>query len=219
MLNDAIRMIAAALCGEEKQITIQVTPHPALGSVNLLLLQLAAHSEISVSGEAHITPIPRTPDVSSPRFGTLPRELFFLFAGLCAKLNLVMQVNAVEEGVTADELNALSEAIGGVLVYAIRKNRIILSSFTYSEGLRADVSVPGAFAAGLLLGACMSERDTVFYLESYASSPAVIAAVSAINGSGGSAEETGDKLTVSTLRDRFDKKTGRRFRKRNEPCS
>ena len=219
MLNDAIRMIAAALCGEEKQITIQVTPHPALGSVNLLLLQLAAHSEISVSGEAHITPIPRTPDVSSPRFGTLPRELFFLFAGLCAKLNLVMQVNAVEEGVTADELNALSEAMGGVLVYAIRQNRIILSSFTYSEGLRADIAAPGAFAAGLLLGACMSERDTVFRLKQYAELPAVQAAVSAISEFGGSTEETGDSLTVHTLRSRFNEKTGRRIRKRTGPCS
>ena len=121
MLNDAIRMIAAAVCCDQKRISIPVTPHQALGSVNLLLLQLAAHSEISEAGEAHITVIPRTPDVSAPRFGTLSRELFFLFAGLCAKLNLVLQVNAVEEGVSEDELDALSRALDGVLVYAIKK--------------------------------------------------------------------------------------------------
>ena len=219
MLNDAIRMIAAAVCCDKKQITLQVTPHRTLGSVNLLLLQLAAHSEISDAGEAHITTIPRTPDVSSPRFGTLPRELFFLFAGFCAKVNVVLQVAAVEGDVSADELDALSMALDGVLVYAKKPDRILLSSFTCSEGLNADVPVPEAFAAGLLLGACISERDTVFHLKQYADMPAVQAAIGAINEFGGSAEITGGSLTVHTLRGRFNEKTGRRIKKRTEPCS
>ncbi|MBR5423532.1 MAG: hypothetical protein IK108_05915 [Clostridia bacterium] len=219
MLNDAIRMIAAAVCCDQKRISIPVTPHQALGSVNLLLLQLAAHSEISEAGEAHITVIPRTPDVSAPRFGTLPRELFFLFAGLCAELNLVLQVNAVEEGVSEDELDALSRALDGVLVYAIKKDRILLSSFTSTESPDPEIAVPEAFAAGLLLGACMSERDTVFRLERYMDMPAVQTAVRAINEFGGSAEETDGSLTVHTLRGRFDEKTGRRIKKKDTQCS
>ena len=220
MLNDAIRMIACAFCSEARELRLQVQAAQPLENVKLLLLQITASAEISLNGEAKIRPITRIPDRTTIRFRTLPKDLFFLFAGAAAKLNLVMRTEAVEGGVTRQELQALSDALDGVLVYAKRKNLIILSSVTVHEGLTPDAAVPDAFAAGLLLGACLSAYDTDFDLGELARSPAVNQAIEAISSFGGKTEQTeGGALRVYTLRSRFNKATGRRIRKKKESCS
>ena len=102
MLNDLIRILAAALCSEEKKVKIQVTPDDALITAPATLLRLTAYGEVSRAGEAVINPVARVPDHRIPLiYGELPREVFFLYAGMLAKLNLVMQVSRVAEGVYA----------------------------------------------------------------------------------------------------------------------
>ncbi len=220
MLNDEIRVIATAFCGEGRELKLQVQADQRLKNVEFLLLQITATADIFLNGEAKIKPILRVPNRTTLRFPALPKEQFFLFAGIAAKLNLVMRTEAVEGGVTRQELQALSDALDGVLVYVKRKNEILLSSVTVHEGLSPDAAVPDAFAAGLLLGACLSAYDTDFYLGKYAQSPAVGQAIEAIGSFGVKTQQSEDgALRVYTLRSRFNKTTGRRIRKKKEPCS
>ena len=216
MIQDAIRLIAAALCGETKKTELRVTPDPALRPVLELILLFSAYAEISVSGRALVDPITRVP-VSAPlRFAVLPKDVFLLFAGIIAKLNVIFRVETVEGGMEKAELQTLSDAIDGILVFAKNSTGIALSAFSTNDSLVPEVPVSPVFAAGALLGGVLGLSDTTFRLGENRNAPEVLCAIEAINAFGGTAEESADgSVTVKTVRfTRFHPKTGKRLRKR-----
>ena len=216
MIYDAIRLIAAALCGETKKTELNVTPDPALRPVLDFILLISAYAEISAAGKARVDPIARIPVNVPLRFTALPKDVFLLFAGIVSKLNVIFRAENVEGGITKAELQTLSDAMDGVLAYAETENGVALSAFSTIDGLNPDVAVSPVFAAGALLGGVLALETTTFRLGKNRNAPEVLCAVEAINAFGGSAKENGDgTVTVQSFRyKRFHPKTGKRLRKR-----
>ena len=215
MLQDSIRLIAAAFCGERKKIELSVTPEQALRPAMEYLLRVSAYVQISASGVAEVDPIARLPMSIQLRFFSLPKEDFLLFAGIAAKLNEIFRVQTVEGGIERSELQTLSDAMCGVLVFSM-SDGVILSSFSTYDSLDPAVAVSPAFAAGALLGTVLGYSSTRFRLGENRNAPEVICAINAINEFGGTAIENEDgTVTVRTVRfKRFNPKTGKRLRKR-----
>lgn len=215
MLQDAIRLAAAALCCEKKKTPLKVTPDPALGRVLELLLQFTAYADIAADGGVLLDPPVRAPKNITLRFTSLTKDLFYLCAGLTAKMDLVMHVDTVEGGVSDAELQALSNAMDGVLVYAKNARGIALSAFSADDGLNAELSFPPLFAAGALVGAAMADMETTFYLGAYEAAREVRWALDALKEFGNETVRTEDGgITVPTLKSRFHPKTGKRIRKK-----
>ena len=55
MLNDAVRLIAAAVCSEQKKTVLTVTPDPALNCVCALLMQLENGAQMTYM-QCHYAP-------------------------------------------------------------------------------------------------------------------------------------------------------------------
>ena len=220
MLNDLIRILAAALCSEEKKVKIHVTPDDALIAAPATLLRLTAYGEVSRAGEAVINPVARVPDHRIPLiYGELPREVFFLYAGMLAKLNLVMQVSRVAEGVSPEELENMRRAMDGVLIILERERGIQMCAFSMREAPDPALVPHPAFTAGAMLGAVLGLRETTFPAHQVNESEPVKCAVAAINEFGGQTVTNPDgSITVRMLRrERFDLKTGKRIRKKKQP--
>ena len=218
MLNDAVNIIAAVLCGEGKHVFMPVTLTPALNPVFELLLMLSSDAETAGPGEIRVRPIPRVPDKQILRFRELPAELFLLFAGLAAKINVIFRVETVPEGIDDETLDTLCRAMGRVMVYARRGEGVALSAFSADDSLDPSVEVSPVFAAGVVLGAALAAEETSFAPGAYLETEEVKAAVAAINRFGGETvtDETG-RLTVRTLRyTRFHPKTRKRLRGKPE---
>ena len=221
MIEDAIRLIAAAICSETKKTELYITPDPALKPVAELLMLLSAYPDISVTGRTLVDPILRLPVDLPLRFNAMTKDVFLLFAGFFAKINVVMRVETVEGGIEKAELQTLTDAMDGVLVFAKKGEGVMLSAFSNgSDRLNPDVAVSPIFAAGALLGAVLGFGSTAFTLGQNRNAPEVKCAIDAINEFGGSAEETEDgAVKVQSVRNlRFHKKTGKRLRKRVKPC-
>ncbi len=216
IINDAIQLIAAAMCCETKKTELNVTPDPALRPVLEFILLLSAYAEVSVNGRATVDPIIRVPVNVPMRFSSLPKDVFLLFAGIVAKLNVVFRVETVEGGMERAELQTLSDAMDRVLVFAKNNKGIALSAFSTDDSLNPAVAVSPIFAAGALLGGVLALNTTTFRLGENRSAPEVQCAVDAINAFGGSAKENEDgSVTVQSYRfTRFHPKTGKRLRKR-----
>ena len=215
MLRDAIRLIAAALCCERKKTEFTVTPDPALGRAVELVLQLTGRVEISSNGTVLLDPPVRSPRRAMLRFTSLPKELFYLFAGVAAKLDGILQVGEVEGGVTREELQALSNAMGGVLAFSQTAGGVMLTAFSGPDGFDAGAEFPPAFAAGVLLGAALAEAITAFTPGEYAETQEVRWALEALKEFGCPVKELKGRVTVNTLKNRFDTAGGKRIRKKN----
>ena len=221
MIEDAIRLIAAAICSEKKKTELYITPDPALQPVVDLLMLLSAYADISVTGRTLVDPIIRLPVDLPLRFNSMTKDVFLLFAGFFAKINVVLKVETVEGGVTREELQTLSDAMDGVLAFAKKGDGVMLSAFSNgSDRLNPNVAVSPIFAAGAVLGAVLGYGSTAFTLGQNRNAPEVLCAIEAVNAFGGSAEETEDgAVKVQSIRNlRFHKKTGKRLRKRVKPC-
>lgn len=219
MLSDAIRIIAAALCGEGRRVTLPVTLTPALNPVFDLLLMLSSDAETAGGGTLAVRPIGRAPGKLILRFKALPPELFFLFAGLTAKLNVILRVETTPEGIDDETLETLCRAMGRVLVYAKTPGGLALSAFSADDSLDPEVEVSPVFAAGVILGASLSAEDTVFPAGAYLEAAPAATAVEAVKAFGGETEtDESGALTVRTLRySRFHPNTGKRLRGRAKP--
>ena len=216
MIQDAIRMLAAAMCGETKKIKVDVTPDPALRPIMEFILLISAYVQISVSGVAEVDPITHLPQNNLPlRFSGLNKDVFLLLAGVVTKLNLIFRAENVEGGMESAELQTLSDAMDGILVFSKSGESIILSSFSTYDSVNPDVAVSPVFAAGVVIGAALGFRSTRFRLGANRNAPEVLCALSAINEFGGIVTENEDgTVTVKTLRGRFHPKTGKRLKKK-----
>ena len=216
MTEDAIRILAAAMCSDTKKTKVDAVPDPALRPIIEFVMLMSGYVQISVSGKAEVDPLTRIPNISPLRLYNTGKEVFLLLAGVMAKLNIVFLVQEVEGGVTTEELQTLSDAMGGILVFAENEKGIYLSSFSTRDSLVPEVPVSPIFAAGALVGATLGFCDTRFRLGDNRNAPEVRCAIDAINACGGTAIENEDgTVTVKTTRDiRFNRKTGKRIRKR-----
>ena len=213
MIRSAIRLIAAGLCGTQKEVVFKIDPVPGLQPVLDFLLMLSSYPQLSRSGEARVRPVLRLPISFGFRFDRLPKELFELLAGAASKMNVAMRVAEVTPPVTAQEMDACVAALDGILYYVLNENRVALCAFSLSEGISDGADVSPAFVAGAMLGTVLGLRDAEFRLGRYAETEPVKAAVEAIKEFGGVLTEEGDAVTVHTVRyDRFNQKTGRRMR-------
>ena len=216
MLNDAIRLLAAAFCCEAKKIEIPVTLEPELGKVLDMLLRLSSVTEVSSAGIAYMQTPVHAPNRITVRCGTLPRDLFFLFGGICARQDIVFFARSVEPDVTREELQALCDALDGVMCFVKKPSDVILSAVSEGYSLKAEVEVPPVFVAGMLIGSALTYRDTDYNLGKYRDTEPVRFAMECMREYGALFTEHEDgTLTVHTLRPgRFDLTSGRRLRRR-----
>ena len=221
MIQDAIRMIAAALCGEGKKLEVPAAHDPALAPVLDLILLLTGYAEISLAGKARIQPIARAPVKAVLRFQSLKKEMFYLFAGLVTKLDAVMFVEEIEDGITDAELKTLSDAMNGVFVSAWTPSGLAVSAYALDDAPVPGADVSPVYVAGTILGASLCVLQTTFRFGPERSAPEIVCAIESLNACGGEATENEDgSVTVTTYRHtRFHTKTGKRMRRRTTPCS
>ena len=214
MLQDAIRLIAAALCCDPRKTTLTVTPAPQLAYVSTLILQLTGYAEVSSKGEVRLTAPVALPPKMTLRFKTLPRDLFFLFAGVAVKLEVVLFADELKD-VAPEDLETLEKAFYGSVYAGRAGGRYAVSSAAYGWPFDPEEDFPAALAAGALLGAALTRTETTFIPGKYAETDEVRWALDALKEFGNAPVYNEDgSVTVPTLRGRFDGKAGRRVRHR-----
>ena len=215
MIRDAVRLLAAALCGTEKTVSLTIAPVPELRPLFDFMLVLSSTAQVSPTGDTVVKPILRLPISLGVRYKEMTLPLFELLAGVSAKMNTPLRVAKVTPEVTEETLRAYSDARGGILYYIITENGVSLNAFSLGEGISGDADVSPEFVAGALLGTVVGLRDAAFRLGRFADTEPVKAAVEAIKEFGGAIDEEGDVVTVHTVRyERFRQKDGRRIRQK-----
>ncbi len=162
MINDCIKMFAAAFCVRSR-LKIKVTPSEDTIEAAQFISLLSGRCEIGeYQGVALIKPLKKRPATSCvimvPQAG---RELFFLIAGMAAQLDIAVRFDNVTDGISDGELEHISRVTQGQLRYARKDGAIYIASMMYDENPLFDECEEPVFAAGLCLGGVLARADTL----------------------------------------------------------
>ena len=162
MIEDCIRMFAAAFCAEQR-VKIKVTPDTDVYDAACFISLLSGRCEIGeYQGVALIKPLKKRPATSCavmvPHAG---RELFMLIAGIAAQMNIAVRFDEIEGEITNDDLRQLSEITQRQLCFGRKDGAVYLNSLLYDENPLFEICYEPVFAAGLYLGGVLSRASTL----------------------------------------------------------
>lgn len=203
-------MFASAFCAE-KRVKVKVEPDADAFDAAQFIIQLSGKCEIAAAqGAALIKPLKRPPVAAG--FVIMPhagRELFMLIAGMAAQMDISVRFDCVEGGVTAAELEHISEITQGLLCCGKKDGAIYLSSLLYDENPLYEKCRETSFAAGLCLGAVLARVSTLVCVPVGEEDELLRFTLEVLAGCGVALEQdpgSGETIIRSMLKTRFPEK-------------